>query len=88
MRTVMISGDNRGAAEAMARAWAWTREVMAEVLPGDKAAQVVALQQGEAGATVAMVGDGVNDARRWRRPTWAWPWAPAPTWPCTRPASR
>ena len=59
----MISGDNRGAAEAMARRLGLdpaAGDVMAEVLPGDKAAQVVNLQAG--GNTVAMVGDGVNDA--------------------------
>ena len=63
IRTVMISGDNRGAAEAMARRLGLdpaAGDVMAEVLPGDKAAQVVNLQAG--GKTVAMVGDGVNDA--------------------------
>ena len=67
IRTVMISGDNRGAAEAMARRLGLdpdAGEVMAEVLPGDKAARVVALQQGPDGKRhqVAMVGDGVNDA--------------------------
>ncbi|KRD21938.1 copper-transporting ATPase [Acidovorax sp. Root267] len=67
IRTVMISGDNRGAAEAMARRLGLdpgAGEVMAEVLPGDKAAKVVALQQGSDGRHhhVAMVGDGVNDA--------------------------
>ena len=63
IRTVMISGDNRGAAEAMARRLGLRPEegeVMAEVLPGDKAAQVTQLKAGE--TTVAMVGDGVNDA--------------------------
>ena len=63
IKTVMISGDNRGAAEAMARRLGLlpeANEVMAEVLPGDKAAAIVALQKG--GHTVAMVGDGVNDA--------------------------
>jgi Cu+-exporting ATPase len=63
IRTVMVSGDNRGAAEAMARRLGLdpaAGEVRAEVLPGDKAAQVAALQQG--GRVVAMVGDGVNDA--------------------------
>ncbi len=63
IRTVMISGDNRGAAEAMARRLGLRPEqgeVMAEVLPGDKARQVQALKV--EGHTVAMVGDGVNDA--------------------------
>ena len=61
IRIVMISGDNKGAALAMAHRLGLTDdEVMAEVLPGDKAAKVAALKQG--GHTVAMVGDGVNDA--------------------------
>jgi Cu+-exporting ATPase len=63
IKTVMISGDNKGAAEAMARRLGLRPEegeVMAEVLPGDKAAKIMALKQG--GHTVAMVGDGVNDA--------------------------
>jgi len=63
IRTVMISGDNRGAAEAMARRLGLrpeAGEVLAEVLPGDKAAKVAELKTG--GHTVAMVGDGVNDA--------------------------
>lgn len=63
IRTVMISGDNQGAAEAMARRIGLrpeAGEVMAQVLPGDKAAKVMDLKRG--GHTVAMVGDGVNDA--------------------------
>jgi Cu+-exporting ATPase len=63
LRLVMISGDNRGAAQAMARRIGLrpdAGEVLAEVLPGDKAAQVARLREG--GHTVAMVGDGVNDA--------------------------
>jgi Cu+-exporting ATPase len=63
IKTVMISGDNQGAAEAMARRLGLrpeNGEVMAEVLPGDKAARVMALKTG--GHTVAMVGDGINDA--------------------------
>jgi P-type Cu+ transporter len=63
IKTIMISGDNRGAAEAMARQLGLRPEqgeVLAEVLPGDKAAKVVALKEG--GQVVAMVGDGVNDA--------------------------
>jgi Cu+-exporting ATPase len=63
IKTVMISGDNQGAAEAMARRLGLRPEdgeVMAEVLPGDKVARVLALKAG--GHTVAMVGDGINDA--------------------------
>jgi Cu+-exporting ATPase len=63
LRLMMISGDNRSAAESMARRLGLRPEegeVMAQVLPGDKAAKVAALKQG--GHTVLMVGDGVNDA--------------------------
>lgn len=61
LRLVMISGDNRAAATAMAvRLGLRPEEVQAEVLPGDKAAHVAALREG--GHVVAMVGDGVNDA--------------------------
>jgi len=64
VRTVMISGDNRGAAQAVASRLGIQR-VIAEVLPGDKADHVQRLQQGEGKGerlTVAMVGDGLNDA--------------------------
>jgi Cu+-exporting ATPase len=62
VRAVLVSGDNRGAAEALAREVGIT-EVRAEVLPADKARVVQALREGlPAGARVAMVGDGVNDA--------------------------
>jgi Cu+-exporting ATPase len=63
IRVVMMSGDNRGAAQAMAGQLGLrpeADEVVAEVLPGEKAAQVAALRQ--KGQIVAMVGDGINDA--------------------------
>jgi Cu+-exporting ATPase len=60
LRTVMVSGDNRGAAHAVARALGIAAEdVRAEVLPGDKAEVVRALS---AHGRVGMVGDGINDA--------------------------
>ncbi len=58
IRTLMLTGDNRGAAEAVARELG-IDEVRAEVLPGDKAAVVKQLR--DAGAVVAFVGDGLND---------------------------
>jgi Cu+-exporting ATPase len=63
LKLVMISGDNQAAAEAMARRLGLRPEdgeVLADVLPSDKAAQVQKLREG--GRIVAMVGDGVNDA--------------------------
>jgi Cu+-exporting ATPase len=61
LRLVMISGDNRAAALAMGRRLGLGEsEVMADVLPGDKAAKVAELKRG--GHRVCMVGDGVNDA--------------------------
>jgi Cu+-exporting ATPase len=59
LRPVLLTGDNGASARAVA-AEAGIDEVIAEVLPGEKAA-VVRRLQGE-GEKVAMVGDGVNDA--------------------------
>ncbi len=67
LQTVLISGDNRAAAEALARQVGLQPEqgeVQAEVLPADKAGAIRQLQQGSSGTprVVAMVGDGINDA--------------------------
>ena len=62
LRVLLISGDNRGAAQALADE-VGINEVHAEVLPADKARVLTQLRQGlAAGERVAMVGDGVNDA--------------------------
>jgi Cu+-exporting ATPase len=65
LRLAMISGDNAGAAQAMAvRLGLRVEEVYAEVMPGDKAALVKRLQQPfpDEHHVVAFVGDGINDA--------------------------
>ena len=59
IEVVMLTGDNRTTAEAVARKLGIDR-VEADVSPGDKAAIVKQLQQ--SGKKVAMAGDGVNDA--------------------------
>jgi Cu+-exporting ATPase len=59
LRPVLLTGDNRQTAEAVA-AEVGIAEVIAEVLPADKADVVRRLQ--DEGRVVAMVGDGVNDA--------------------------
>lgn len=59
LRTCMITGDDRRTAEAVALE-AGVDEVLAEVLPADKARRIEEIQA--SGKVVAMVGDGINDA--------------------------
>lgn len=62
VHTVMLSGDNAGAAHQVASALG-IDAVQAEVLPADKAARIAALRgNGQDARAVAMVGDGINDA--------------------------
>jgi Cu2+-exporting ATPase len=61
VRAVMLSGDSQATAERIAQELG-LEEVIAEVLPADKAAKVRELQSVTPPRKVAMVGDGVNDA--------------------------
>ena len=59
IRTVMLTGDNQGSADAVGKLLG-IDTVVAKMLPADKTAKITALKG--AGAKVAMVGDGINDA--------------------------
>ena len=59
LRVIMLTGDNQTTAEAIRRQ-VGLDEVIAQVLPQDK--ERIARELQEAGHTVAMVGDGINDA--------------------------
>ena len=59
LAVVMLTGDNRSAAEAIARQTG-IDEILADVRPEDKTAKIKALQK--KGRKTAMVGDGINDA--------------------------
>ncbi|WP_219133807.1 heavy metal translocating P-type ATPase [Janthinobacterium sp. UMAB-60] len=59
IRTVMLTGDNQGSADAIGKLLG-IDTVAAKMLPADKTAKITALKG--AGARVAMVGDGINDA--------------------------
>ena len=59
IRVAMLSGDNWGSANAIGKQLN-IAEIHAEILPADKARTITGLQKD--GATVAMVGDGINDA--------------------------
>ncbi len=59
IETVMLTGDSKGAANAIAKTLGIS-QVIAQVLPQDKEKNIAALM--ESGKKVAMVGDGINDA--------------------------
>ncbi|OGC76129.1 copper-translocating P-type ATPase [candidate division WWE3 bacterium RIFOXYD1_FULL_39_9] len=61
IKTLMITGDNKITADAVAREIG-VDEVLAEVLPSEKAQKIMELQSQNPNFVIAMVGDGINDA--------------------------
>ncbi|MYM25672.1 heavy metal translocating P-type ATPase [Duganella sp. FT135W] len=59
IQTVMLTGDNQGSADAIGQQLGIQR-VIANMLPADKASTIAGMKRG--GATIAMIGDGINDA--------------------------
>jgi Cu+-exporting ATPase len=59
IETVMLTGDNQGSADAIGQQLGIQR-IVANMLPADKASTVAAMKHD--GATIAMIGDGINDA--------------------------
>ena len=82
LQCMMLTGDNRSVAKAVADELGLD-DYFAEVLPADKADKIREVKA--RGLTVAMVGDGVNDAPALVARTWASPWARAPTWRSSPP---
>jgi Cu+-exporting ATPase len=84
VRVVMLTGDNRTTAAAIAGQLG-LEDFEADILPEGKAETVKRLR--DEGHVVAMAGDGVNDAPALAGLTSALPWGPAPTLPCKALAS-
>ncbi len=85
LNVVMLTGDNRRTAEAVAKKLGLD-SVEAEIEPAGKVEHVRKLRA--AGRRVAMAGDGINDAPALAKPKLASPWAPEPMSPCRALASR
>jgi len=79
LHIVMATGDSLPTARRVATELG-IEDVHAALQPADKLALIEKLQN--EGHVVAMAGDGINDAPRWRAPMSASPWAPAPMSPC------